>query len=61
LYLWVSVGDDLLVTERLLKHGIVVSPGRIFGEGGEGFIRLALVPTLEECTAAAEELRTALG
>ncbi|MFV1999473.1 MAG: aminotransferase class I/II-fold pyridoxal phosphate-dependent enzyme [Acidimicrobiia bacterium] len=61
LYLWVRVGDDLLVTERLLAHGIVVSPGRIFGEGGEGFIRLALVPALEECTAAAEELRNALG
>jgi len=61
LYLWVRVGDDLLVTERLLSHGIVVSPGRIFGEGGEGFIRLALVPTIEESESAAEELRIALG
>lgn len=61
LYLWVRVGDDLLVTEQLLAHGIVVSPGRIFGEGGEGFIRLALVPELDECTSAAKELQIALG
>lgn len=60
LYLWVRVGDDLAVTDRLLAAGIVVSPGRFFGEGGEGFIRLALVPTLEECHAAADALLDAL-
>lgn len=54
LYLWVHVGDDLAVTDRLLEHGVVVSPGRFFGEGGEGYLRLALVPTLDECEAAAE-------
>jgi succinyldiaminopimelate transaminase len=61
LYLWVRVGDDLAVTDRLLDAGIVVSPGRFFGEGGEGFIRLALVPTLEECEEAADALLDALG
>jgi LL-diaminopimelate aminotransferase len=61
LYLWVRVDDDLRVTERLLQEGIVVSPGRYFGEGGEGYIRLALVPHLEECAAAAEALVEALG
>jgi aspartate/methionine/tyrosine aminotransferase len=61
LYLWVRVGDDLAVTDRLLDSGIVVSPGRYFGEGGEGFIRLALVPTLEECEEAADALMEALG
>jgi succinyldiaminopimelate transaminase len=61
LYLWVRVGDDLAVTDRLLDSGIVVSPGRYFGEGGEGFIRLALVPTLEECEEAADALIEALG
>jgi succinyldiaminopimelate transaminase len=60
LYLWVRVGDDLAVTDRLLDAGIVVSPGRLFGEGGEGFIRLALVPTLEECETAADALLDAL-
>ena len=60
IYLWVKVDDDLAVTERLLEHGVVVSPGRIFGEGGEGFIRFALVPTLEETRQAVEVLAKCL-
>jgi succinyldiaminopimelate transaminase len=60
IYLWVGVEDDLTVTERLLDHGIVVSPGRAFGPGGEGFIRLALVPALGECDEAAEAVVTCL-
>ncbi len=54
LYLWVDVGDDIEVTDRLLAQGVVVSPGRFFGPGGEGHLRLALVPPLEECEAAVE-------
>jgi len=61
LYLWVRVGDDLGITDKLLSAGIVVSPGRFFGEGGEGFIRLALVPTMGECEKAADALLDALG
>jgi succinyldiaminopimelate transaminase len=61
LYLWVVVDDDLAITDRLLEHGVVVSPGRYFGAGGEGYLRLALVPTLDECAAAADTLRSALG
>lgn len=61
LYLWVAVGDDLAITDLLLEHGIVVSPGTYFGEGGEGYIRLALVPALQDCEAAAQALRDALG
>lgn len=60
LYLWVEVGDDLTVTERLLHDGVVVSPGRFFGAGGEGYVRLALVPTLEDCEAAVEVLDACL-
>lgn len=60
LYLWVRVDDDLAATEALLDHGVVVSPGRWFGPGGEGFLRLALVPTVEECHAAADILRRVL-
>jgi succinyldiaminopimelate transaminase len=60
LYLWVVVDDDLAVTDRLLEDGVVVSPGRYFGAGGEGYIRLALVPTVDECTAAADTLRSVL-
>jgi succinyldiaminopimelate transaminase len=61
LYLWVAVDDDLAVTDRLLEEGVVVSPGRFFGGGGEGYLRLALVPTLDECEAAADTLRAVLG
>ncbi len=54
LYMWVAVDDDLEATARLLDSGVVVSPGRAFGTGGEGFLRLALVPTVGECGRAVE-------
>jgi len=60
LYLWIKVQDDMVFTDRLLEEGIVVSPGRFFGPGGEGFIRLALVPTVAECAGAADVLRSLL-
>ncbi|MGD2051612.1 MAG: aminotransferase class I/II-fold pyridoxal phosphate-dependent enzyme [Acidimicrobiia bacterium] len=60
LYLWVAVDDDLAATERLLDGGVVVSAGRFFGKGGEGYLRLALVPTAEECRAAVEVVRQCL-
>lgn len=60
LYLWVEVGDDEAVARRLLESGVIVSPGTAFGAGGEGFIRLALVPTLEACEEAVEVVRSCL-
>ena len=60
LYLWLRVDDDVDATSRLLDHRVVVSPGRAFGSGGEGYIRLALVPTLDECAEAAEAVVTCL-
>jgi LL-diaminopimelate aminotransferase len=60
LYLWIKVGDDLATMDKLLQSGVVVSAGRFFGPGGEGYIRLALVPTLEDCAEAAEVVRTCL-
>ncbi len=60
LYIWVRVGDDVAATDRLLDRGVVVSPGRFFGTGGEGYLRLALVPTLEECEQAVEVLVSCL-
>jgi len=56
IYLWVQVpgGDDEAYALRLLDAGIVVSPGRIFGVagGGHGYIRLAMVPNIDECRDA---------
>jgi succinyldiaminopimelate transaminase len=60
LYLWVEVGDDAVVSRRLLDAGVIVSPGTAFGSGGEGYVRLALVPTVEECEAAVEVVRSCL-
>lgn len=60
IYLWVEVGDDVTVADRLLAANIVVSPGRAFGPGGEGYVRLALVPTLADCDQAAEAVVTCL-
>lgn len=61
LYVWLKVADDLDAAERLLRAGIVVSPGRAFGPGGAGHLRLALVPTLEECEAATAAVVRVLG
>jgi acetylornithine aminotransferase len=35
---------------------VVVAPGSFFGPEGEGYVRIAMVPTLEECTRAADAL-----
>jgi acetylornithine aminotransferase len=51
MYLWVVAPEG--TAERLLEHGIVVSPGEFFGPSGAGYIRFALVPTLDECRRAA--------
>ncbi len=52
-YLWVRVpGDELAYATALLDAGLVVTPGRAFGTGGEGWIRLALVPDLDGCRTA---------
>jgi N-succinyldiaminopimelate aminotransferase len=55
MFLWLEAPSDD-VAERLLEHGIIVSPGTFFGPAGEGYFRIALVPTLEECQRAAEIL-----
>jgi succinyldiaminopimelate transaminase len=55
-YLWFRVPASESSEEfatRLLEHGVVVAPGSFFGPSGEGYARLALVPSLEECERAA--------
>jgi succinyldiaminopimelate transaminase len=54
IYLWVKVPtpDRQSFFARLLEQGIVVSPGESFGAGGEGYFRLALVPSLEQIEQA---------
>ena len=55
-YLWVQPpggepSEDFAL--RLLERGILVAPGSFFGPEGEGFVRMAMVPTLEACERAA--------
>jgi succinyldiaminopimelate transaminase len=57
-FLWLE-GAPSGEHERLLERGIVLTPGDFFGPAGEGYLRLALVPTLEECRRAAEILASA--
>ena len=63
MYLWIEIpGDESSeeCAERLLRSGVVVAPGSYLGESGEGYIRVALVPTLVECERAAAILEDVL-
>jgi succinyldiaminopimelate transaminase len=56
MFLWIEVppGEtDHEYAERLLEHGIIVSPGSFFGAEQARFIRLALSPGIDECREAA--------
>ncbi|MGH2540995.1 MAG: pyridoxal phosphate-dependent aminotransferase [Actinomycetota bacterium] len=59
-YLWVAVPGDApsleWAIELLDRTGVVVAPGSFFGPEGEGYVRVALVPTLAECERAVELL-----
>jgi succinyldiaminopimelate transaminase len=59
MFLWIEEPSADIV-ERLLERGLIVSPGTFFGPAGEGYFRLALVPTLEECRRAAAILEELL-
>jgi acetylornithine aminotransferase len=58
-FLWVAAPDGLsseVFAAQLLEEGIVSAPGAFFGPAGEGYVRVALVPTLADCERAAELL-----
>src|SRR5436309_5571405 len=63
MFLWLEVprGETAeAFAARLLEYGLIVSPGTFFGPAGEGYWRLALVPTEDECRHAAEILEEIL-
>ena len=63
MYLWIAVpaGETSEQhAQRLLGHGIVVTPGSFLGPSGEGYVRYALVPTEEDCARAAAILEDVL-
>ena len=59
-YLWVAVPKGTTSgaeADRWLEHaGVAVVPGEAMGDPGEGFLRLALVPTREECRTAMQRI-----
>lgn len=58
-YLWVAVPaghTSESFAEKLLEGGLVLTPGSYLGPSGEGYVRFALVPTLERCERAASIL-----
>jgi succinyldiaminopimelate transaminase len=53
-FLWLDAGPDAeALAARLIEGGVIVTPGSFFGPAGEGFIRMALVPPVEDCERAA--------
>jgi acetylornithine aminotransferase len=60
-FLWVAVdGPSEAFALRLLDAGVLVAPGSFFGPDGEGYVRMALVPTHAECERAAAILEAVL-
>ncbi len=60
-FLWLAVGGSSeAFALRLLEQGILVAPGSFFGPAGEGYVRMALVPTQADCERAAAILQAAL-
>jgi len=63
MYLWGRLPkgvDDLEFALSLVEQGVALAPGRGFGPGGRGFVRIALVRPLAELLEAARVLRAAL-
>ena len=65
-YLWLKIplhiGDDIIFSKMLLDKGIIVTPGSMIAEDinhinpGKGFVRMALVPTIDKVREAANRL-----
>jgi len=63
MYIWCEVpGEESseAFARRLLERGVLVAPGAYLGPSGEGYFRLALVPTEAECVRAVEILEDVL-
>ena len=64
-YLWVPVPTDrwtdawAMAEELARQGGLLVSPGDLYGEGGAGFVRVAVVQPMERLELVAERLLAA--
>lgn len=57
-YLWMRIpgGDDVAFVRALIGAGVLALPGSFMGDAGAGYVRWALVPTLEQCREAIARL-----
>ena len=57
-FLWVKApgGDDVAFVERLMRVGVIALPGSFLDPAGAGYVRWALVPTLDQCREAVERM-----
>ncbi|TMQ73573.1 MAG: aminotransferase class I/II-fold pyridoxal phosphate-dependent enzyme [Candidatus Eisenbacteria bacterium] len=62
-YIWMKApgGDDVAFVRRLMRVGLVATPGSFLGAAGGGFVRWALVPTVDECREALTRLDAMTG
>ncbi len=63
MYLWIPVTRGMNSTDFALdvleKTGIVFTPGRAFGEGGEGYVRVSLIADCDRLGEALSRLKQA--
>ncbi len=59
IYLWATAGeDDMKTVARLAEHGMLVSPGSLYGPAGGQHVRVALTAPDERIDAAVARLAT---
>ncbi|MCB2212848.1 aminotransferase class I/II-fold pyridoxal phosphate-dependent enzyme [bacterium] len=56
-FVWASVDDDVAFVEHAMEKGVILTPGRGFGEAGEGFIRAAVTTSADRIELALQRLR----
>ena len=61
-FLWLAVDGSVggVRAPAARQRASCVAPGSFFGPDGEGYVRMALVPTQADCERAAEILEGAL-
>lgn len=58
-YVWARVGEDeLAIIESALAKGVILTPGRGFGERGKGYLRVAVCQPYDRVAEAMERLKT---
>jgi aspartate/methionine/tyrosine aminotransferase len=67
MFVWAKVpeayGSDDMAFNKLLgrETGVITVPGSAFGEGGRGYVRMALVQSEQRIRLAAQRIKAFLG